>query len=417
MSASWGEMAGVFGRIGVLSFGGPAAQIALMHRVLVDERRWLDEDEYLRALSFCMLLPGPEAMQVATYAGWRLRGAAGGFLAGLLFVLPGAALILMLAALYAAWGNLPWVAAAFHGIKAAVVIIVIEALLRVARRSLKSGAARLLAALAFLALAVLDLPFPLVVLAAGCAGAVLLPIAARPNGGDAAPRQRGRFPLPLIAGLALAWALPLVVAWGVQADLLLEVGLFFSKLAVVTFGGAYAVLAWMAQTVSGEMGWLSRGAMMDALGLAETTPGPLILVTEFVAYLAGAARGPGTAVLAALMALWVTFVPCFLWVFAGAPYIAALTARPRLGGALAGVSAAVVGVIASLGLWFATQAFFAASSPVSLGPVTLEMPVLGSFDAGAGLVAAASALALLRWHWPLPLVLCLAGAIGFALPA
>lgn len=416
MTVSWREMTAVFGRIGVLSFGGPAAQIALMHRVLVDEKGWLDEDDYLRALSFCMLLPGPEAMQLATYAGWRLRGAPGGFLAGLLFVLPGAALILALAAAYVAWGNLPWVVAVFHGVKAAVVVIVLDALLRVARRSLKTGTARILAGLAFLALAIFGVPFPLVVLAAGVAGAVLLPIARH---GQPAPKRAaaGRFPLLLIAGLALAWVLPLVLAWGTGAQLLLEVGLFFSKLAVVTFGGAYAVLAWMAQTVSADMGWLSRGAMMDALALAETTPGPLILVTEFVAYLAGSAKGAGVAVLAAVMALWVTFVPCFLWVFAGAPYLATLTARPRLGGALAGVSAAVVGVIASLGLWFAAQAFFAASVPVAIGPMALDLPVPASFDAISGLIAVASGLVLLRWHWPLPLVLCLAGLIGFALPA
>lgn len=417
MTPTWQEMARVFGRIGVLSFGGPAAQIALMHRVLIDEKRWLDEAEYLRALSFCMLLPGPEAMQLATYAGWRLRGVAGGLLAGLLFVAPGAALILALAAGYVAWGDLTWVAAAFVGVKAAVVVIVIEALLRVGKRALKAPPARIMAALAFLALAGFGLPFPVVILVAAAAGAVLLRPAGLAGGGSDAPPgvTQGRFPYPVIATLAGLWALPLGLAWAAGSGFLLEVGLFFSKLAIVTFGGAYAVLAWMAQTVTADMGWLGHGQMMDALGLAETTPGPLILVTEFVAYVAGARFGPGTAVLAALMALWVTFVPCFLWVFAGAPFIAGLTGRPHLAGALAGVSAAVVGVIASLGLWFATHALFGAVRAVEFGPMSLDLPAASSLQPGTALITLVAGLALLRWHWPLIGVLVLAGAMGLVL--
>lgn len=419
MTPTWQEMAGVFGRIGVLSFGGPAAQIALMHRVLVDERRWLDEAEYLRALSFCMLLPGPEAMQLATYAGWRLRGVPGGLLAGLLFVAPGAALILALAAGYVAWGGVPWVIAVFVGVKAAVVVIVIEALLRVGKRALKAPVARLMAVLAFLALAGFGLPFPVVILVAAVAGALLLGPAGLSGGGTVAPpaATQGGFPYRVIATLAGLWALPLGLAWATGAGFLLEVGLFFSKLAVVTFGGAYAVLAWMAQTVTADMGWLGHGQMMDALGLAETTPGPLILVTEFVAYVAGARFGPGTAVLSALMALWVTFVPCFLWVFAGAPYIAGLTGKPRLAGALAGVSAAVVGVIASLGLWFAIHALFGSVRAVEFGPVSLDLPVASSLQPGAALITLVAGLALLRWHWPLIRVLVLAGAMGLVLAA
>lgn len=414
MSApAWAELWRVFGRIGVMSFGGPAAQIALMHRELVDDRRWLTEDEYLRALSFCMLLPGPEAMQLATYAGWRLRGVAGGLLAGLLFVLPGAAVILALAAGYVAWGGLPWVSALFFGVKACVVVIVIEALLRVAKRALKTPRHRIFAILAFLGIFVLGLPFPLIILAAALAGVVLLPHGAA----TATPAKLSHRHLgpTLTIGFA-AWVAPLAILWAAGHGFLLSLGLFFSKLAMVTFGGAYAVLAYMTQEVVQDFGWLSTAQMMDALGLAETTPGPLILVTEFVGYLAGhQAGGPGLALAAAALTLWVTFVPCFLWIFAFAPYLDWIATRPRLQSALGGVTAAVVGVIGSLALWFALHVLFDKLSQISIGPLLLLLPDPTSLDPAALLVTLLAGVALLRLHWPLIAVLGLSAAGGLAL--
>ena len=400
----------VFGRIGILSFGGPAAQIALMHRELVEERDWLSEEEYLRALSFCMLLPGPEAMQLATYAGWKLGGIRGGLIAGGLFVLPGAAVILTLAALYSAFGQVPLVAALFLGIKAAVVVIVIEALIKVARRALKGRVAYAIAILAFLAIFAFNLPFPMILLAAAIAGATLLPrAAARPMPRPANPRLAGT----IVTGLGLWWA-PVAALALLGQGFLVEIGLFFSKLAVVTFGGAYAVLAYMTQTVVQDYGWLTTPQMMDALGLAETTPGPLILVTEFVGYLAGVQQGgAGLAVAAAALTLWVTFVPCFLWVFAFAPYIEWIAARPRLAAALSGVSAAVVGVIANLAIWFALHLFFARTG--SLGTLPLPVPDATSFQWQPALIAGLCGWLLLARHWNLIAVLGLAALAGAAL--
>ncbi|MEL7089470.1 MAG: chromate efflux transporter, partial [Planctomycetota bacterium] len=331
MTPGWREMTYVFGRIGVLSFGGPAAQIALMHDSLVTRHKWLSEQQYLRALSLCMLLPGPEAMQLATYAGWRLRGTAGGLLAGLLFVVPGALVILALALGYVWYGDLPLVRASFLGIKAAVIVIVLQALMRLARKALTGPAAWTLALSAFVALFALGLPFPVIVLAAGLYGYVT----ARP--GDAAP-QPATSPTGTMRTIILwsaLWAAPLLVCWFFAQTFLVQIGLFFSKLAVVTFGGAYAVLAYMTQEVVQNHGWIETGQMIDALGLAETTPGPLILVTEFVALLAGYAQGGlGLAIAAGALTLWVTFIPCFLWIFAAGPYVDLIAARPRLSAAL-----------------------------------------------------------------------------------
>lgn len=401
----------VFGRIGLLSFGGPAAQIALMHRELVERRAWLTEPEYLRALSFCMLLPGPEAMQLATYAGWRRDGIAGGLLAGGLFVLPGAAVVLTLAALYAAYGHLPLIAALFLGVKAAVVAIVVEALVRVSRRALTGGRERLIALAAFTAIFVLDLPFPLIVILAGVTGAFWLPRLAHP----AAPVPgHPRFWAIIAVGLGLWWA-PVALAAAAGAGFLTSVGLYFSKLAVVTFGGAYAVLTYMTQTVVEDFGWLTTEQMMDALGLAETTPGPLILVTEFVAFLAGhGSGGPALGLAAAAMALWVTFVPCFLWVFAFAPYIEWIATRPRLGAALKGISAAVVGVIATLAIWFATHVFFAATAEFAAGPVSMSLPVPAALWPLPAAIALAAGWLLLARHWNLVLVLALSALAGLA---
>lgn len=409
---SFSEFFRAFARIGLLSFGGPAAQIALMHRELVDERKWLTEAEFLRALSFCMMLPGPEAMQLATYAGWKLRGVVGGIIAGLLFVLPGAAVIAALALLYLSFGDQPLVRAAFVGVKAAVIAIVLEALLRISKRALKGRLHTVLAAAAFVALAMFHLPFPLVIVIAGLIGALAAPqtdAAALP-----APAPGRALRVAAIAGAL--WAAPLLATKAAGATFLTEIGIFFSKLAIVTFGGAYAVLAYMAQDVVTGRGWLTPLQMVDALGLAETTPGPLILVTQFVAMLAGDAQGGiPLALLAGAMTLWVTFVPCFLWIFAGAPYIDWLAGKPRLSAALSGITAAVVGVILNLSLWFALHVGFRSVGEATLGPIHLPLPDPASADRLAILLAVLASYLLLKRHWGLGKVLALSAALGLVL--
>ena len=414
MSVEWSDLIRTFGRIGLLSFGGPAAQIALMHRVLVDERGWLSEKEYLSALSFCMLLPGPEAMQLATWSGWRVRGTLGGVIAGGLFVLPGALVVLALSMAYAAYGNIPFVQAAFLGVQAAVIAIVIEALIRVSRKALRGRAALFIAALAFAALFFFNLPFPLIILAAGLWGYLQTRNIVTPAG-DHVPMKPAKS-LRTLAIWGGLWLGPLLALWS-QGGLLFEIGWFFSKLAVVTFGGAYAVLAWMAQEVVATRGWLSAEQMMAGLGLAETTPGPLILVTEFVAYMGGhAAGGVGLGLAAAGIALWMTFIPCFLWIFLGAPYLSRLTGAPRIASALAAIMAAVVGVIANLSLWFALHLLFAKIDELSFGPFRLFSPDPGSLQPIALALAGMSALLLLRFHRPLWQVLLLSvfGALALS---
>lgn len=379
-----------FARIGLMSFGGPAAQIALMHKVLVDEKKWISEREFLNALSFAMLLPGPEAMQLATYAGWRLKGVPGGLMAGLLFVLPGALVIAALAALYVSYGDLPWVVSLFVGIKAVIVVIVLEALMKVSRKALTGRTGWIIAGLAFLGIFALGLPFPLIIAAAALWG-----WATAETSGETAPSE----PVPwsgtirTIAIWLTLWAAPIALLWLSGATLLTDIALFFSKLAVVTFGGAYAVLAYMTQEVVLAKNWLSTGQMIDGLGLAETTPGPLILVTEFVGFLTGYyAGGFLPALAAASVTLWVTFVPCFLWIFAGAPYIQRLSALPRLAGALKAITAAVVGVILNLSIWFAAHVFFREIGTLRLGPVRTILPDPTSIEPLPVALAAAAAI-------------------------
>ena len=406
------EAVGVFARIGVMSFGGPAAQIALMHRVLVDERKWLAEPMFLSALSFCMLLPGPEAMQLATYAGWRLHGVRGGLVAGLLFVAPGAAVVLALAMIYAAYGNLPVVAALFLGIKSAVLVIVIEALLRIARRALKLPEHWVIAALAFAGLFLFGQPFPLIIGAAALFGYF-----GGGSGGKPTPFDGGAVPLGAtirtVAAWGAVWAAPLLALAALLGPqhVLTQLGWFFSKLAIVTFGGAYAVLAYMAQDVVAQYHWLTPGEMVDGLGLAETTPGPLILVIEFVGYLAAyRAGGMGSGLLGALVTLWATFAPCFLWIFTFAPYLEWINAQARLRSALAAITAAVVGVILNLAVWFAVHVFFARVGVAGVGPLHVLAPEFSSID---GRVAGLSLLSgyLLLWrHWDVPRVLAVAAA-------
>lgn len=399
------EMTRTFAKIGCLSFGGPAAQIALMHRMILDEKRWVGEADYLRALSFCMLLPGPEAMQLATWIGWRLYGVRGGLIAGGLFVIPGALVVLGLSVLYAAFGQVPMIAALFTGIQAAVIAVVIEALIRVSKRALKSREAHVIAAAAFAGLFLFQVPFPVMILVAGFWGYLRTPAATHIAAAPPAALARS---LKAAAVWLAIWLVPLAALILAAPGRLTEIGLFFSKLAVLTFGGAYAVLAWMAQEVVADKGWLTLPQMMDGLGLAETTPGPLILVNEFVGYMAGHQVGGWAFGLAgAAVALWMTFIPSFLFIFTGAPFIDRLTHMPRLSGALAAITAAVVGVIANLSLWFALHVLFADVATISFGPIGLAVPDFGTLRAFSAAIAGLAALAVLRWHWPLPAVLVL----------
>lgn len=433
--------------IGILSFGGPAAQIALMHKTLVDDNQWLTEKDFLHALSFCMLLPGPEAMQLATYAGWRLHGTLGGLIAGLLFIVPGALVVLGLAALYALFGDVSLVSALFFGIKAAVIVIVIEALIKVAKRALTHPLQWVLALFAFISLFYLAVPYPLVVLTAAAVGFAfhkqLVPnpttlstssvskqaslktqdatkkreLTEAHATSETAKLTTWQATLRTVVIWLLIWWLPIggLLAWG-QHQLLVEIGTFFSTLAVVTFGGAYAVLAYLAQDAVTQYGWLSAVQMMDGLALAETTPGPLILVTEFVGFMAGFQQaGLAYGVAAAFVTLWVTFVPCFLWIFAGAPYIDWLSDQPRLKAALTAITAAVVGVILNLSLWFATNVVFGTVLRYENGPIQTWMPEWQSVQPITLALIAVCAVMTFAFKWPLLRVLVIAAALGYVL--
>jgi chromate transporter len=425
---TFADLLGVFTRIGLLSFGGPAGQIALMHRELVDERKWIGEKDFLHALNFCHLLPGPEAQQLATWIGWRLHGWRGGLAAGLLFVIPGALIILALSVLYAIAANLAWVEALFLGVKAAVLAIVVQALLRIAGRALDTGLKRGLAVAAFIGLFFFDLPFPLIVLGSGVIGMIVATqrpdlLALKPANSDAVlPARPWRATITATALWGTVWAAPMVlIAATLGRDhVLWDIGAFFSQLAVVTFGGAYAVLAYMAQEAVQGFGWLRPGEMADGLGLAETTPGPLILVTQFVGYLA-AFRAPEpfsplmAGLLGAALTTWVTFAPCFMWIFAFAPWIDRLGQAVRLKGGLAAVTAAVVGVIANLTAWFALHVLFAEVGQRQFGPLRLYWPELASFDWRAGLLAVLAVTLAFRLKWSVLRVLTACGVGGLIL--
>jgi len=380
---SFAEAFKVWLKIGCINFGGPAAQIALMHRVTVDEKKWVEEARFLHALSFCMLLPGPEAQKLATYLGWLLHGMRGGLAAGILFVVPGALVMLGLSLLYALGRGVPLIDGALFGIKAAVLVIVVEALIRIGKRALKTSLLLGLAAAAFVGIFFLALPFPLIVAAAALAGYLVarqapaqLGIAAKAETVPPPAKDRWRqFAIASLVGLLVWWA-PIALAalvFGPQ-HVLVSIGMFFSKLAVVSFGGAYALLAYMAQQAVETYGWMTAPEMVDGLGLAETTPGPLILVTQFVGFLAAfrdaAPFSPITAgVLGAAMTTWTTFVPSMLWIFAGAPFVERLRANRQLSGALAAITAAVVGVILNLSVWFALHVLFGKVTEMHLGPL------------------------------------------------
>jgi chromate transporter len=418
----FGEAVRVWTRIALMSFGGPAGQIAVMHRELVEEKRWIDEPQFLHALNFCMLLPGPEAQQLATYLGWLLNGAKGAIVAGTLFVLPGAVAILLLSFLYALFGNVAPVEALFFGLKAAVLAIVVDAVIRIGRRALKSRLMQLIAAAAFIAIFFLAVPFPAIVIAAALIGLFngrnrsdndVPVVPTRP------PRRRSWW-LPALF-LAL-WLVPVIVLLATlgRGNVFTEIALFFSRMAVVTFGGAYAVLAYVAQQAVDHYHWLSAREMLDGLGMAETTPGPLIMVTQFVGFL-GAMRNAGgldpliAGTLGALLTTWVTFTPCFLWIFLGAPYVERLRGNAALSSALAAVTAAVVGVILNLAIWFAVHTLFARVMPVRSGALHFDAPVASTVIIPAALLAALAAVALLRFRVSPMLVLGACAAAGIAL--
>jgi chromate transporter len=406
MTPNFYELFRVFGRIGVLSFGGPAAQIALMHKELVETRKWIDDKEFLGALSFCMLLPGPEAMQLATYIGWKLRGTLGGLLAGLLFVLPGALVILALALLYISFAEVPLVQIGFEGIKAAVIAIVLQALWKVSSKALKGPIAWTIAVTAFVAIFIFNISFVVIIVVAAVMGSITLKETAPIASSDTNTSHSSLLHIPVWLTL---WVAPIALVYAIDQEFLLEIALFFSKLAVVTFGGAYAVLAYMTQTVSVDFGWITTTQMIDALGRAAPTPGPLILVTEFVGLLSGYQQGGYALMLAAgALTLWCTFIPCFLWIFTAAPYVDRLLAKPALKAALSGISAAVVGVILNLSLWFALHVIFADLTTSNFGLV----PHLSSFNVVAALLVLLSAFMLLLLQWSLPRVLLIATALA-----
>ena len=433
----FGEALRVWVRIALNSFGGPAGQIAVMHRILVEEKRWISENRFLHALNYCMLLPGPEAQQLATYIGWLLHRTAGGLMAGTLFVLPGFLSILALSILYASFQNLALVEGMFFGIKAAVLAVVAEAVLRIGRRALRNQVMAAIAAAAFVAIFFFDVPYPLIVLTAGVAGwlgsrlweerfAVI-----RGHAEDEAMSVAGqsRHTRPSLGRLLRVSALCLPLWFGplIWLETLPEayavfpqIGVFFSKTAVVTFGGAYSVLAYIAQQAVDTYGWLLPGEMLDGLGMAETTPGPLIQVVQFVGFL-GAYRNPGpleplaAGVYASLLTTWVTFVPCFFWIFLGAPFIEAMRGNAGLSAALSGITAAVVGVILNLALWFALHTLFGEVHTLRTFGAQLYVPVLTSLNAGALVLALAALVAVFRFRVGVLVTLAACALAGIAL--
>ncbi len=433
-------------RIAMLSFGGPAGQIAMMHRILVEEKRWIGEQRFLHALNYCMVLPGPEAQQLATYIGWLMHRTKGGIVAGGLFVIPGAVAILALSWVYVLYGRVGIVSAIFFGLKAAVLAVVLQAVVRIGGRALRSPPARILAVVTFALMFFANAPFPLIVVGAGLIGwwsARQGSIAFRAGGhassqgttvadadtllGEALPdharpnwRETMRTALVWLA-LWLSPVAVLLIALGPD-DVFSRIATFFSTIAMVTFGGAYAVLAYVAQQAVDTYGWLGPKEMLDGLGMAETTPGPLVMVLQFVGFL-GAYRAPGTmppllaGTLGGLLATWVTFVPCFLWIFLGAPFIERLRGNTAVAAALSAITAAVVGVILNLAIWFALHTLFRATVPVVAGPIRFDAPVLASIDPAALLLSLGAGYAIFGMRFGIIATLLATSAAGLAFHA
>jgi chromate transporter len=433
-------------RISLLSFGGPAGQIAVMHRILIEEKRWISEDRFLHALNYCMLLPGPEAQQLATYIGWLMHRTLGGLIAGILFIIPGAIVILLLSILYAGYYEVKFVEALFFGIKAAVLAVVVEAVLRIGKRALKNTAMYTIAGGAFISIFFLAVPFPIVILAAaaiGLAGNKLM----LPNFGNNTDRDSDienhsasalvdsgiesdsftHIKPSIISSMQILtiwltiWLGPLVILFVTlgPTNIFVQEGLFFSKMAVVTFGGAYAVLAYVAQQAVENYGWLAPGEMLDGLGMAETTPGPLIMIVQFVGFM-GAYRNPGildpltAGILGALLTTWVTFAPCFLWIFLGAPFIETLRGNKALAAALSAITAAVVGVILNLVIWFSLHVIFGEVNEKTIGVIHLYIPVWNTIDWAALLISTGALVATLKFHIGMIATLLASGAVGIA---
>ena len=438
------EATKVWVKIAALSFGGPAGQIAVMHRILVEEKRWIGDGRFLHALNFCMLLPGPEAQQLATYIGWLMHGVRGALIAGLLFILPGVVAIMALSWIYAVWGDVGFVAALFFGLKAAVLAIVLQAVFRVGKRALKNRAMQAIAVASFVAIFAFGAPFPLIVAVAaliGWAGAKAGLAGFQGGGGHGAvgkahvddattllgedhgdltgARRAGAF---RAGGVALMlWLSPVAALLLMAPDsVFTDIATYFSKLAVLTFGGAYAVLAWVAQEAVGTYGWLQPGEMLDGLGMAETTPGPLIMVLQFVGFM-GAFREAGWAMpllagtAGGVLATWVTFAPCFAWIFLGAPFMEGLRANKALSAALTAVTAAVVGVILNLAFWFAIHVIWREVTKIEAGALSLELPVLASIDWVAAALSVLALFAVFRLKLGMATVLGGAAVLGLAL--
>ena len=439
---SFREAFRVWLRVACLSFGGPAGQIAVMHRILVEEKNWISEGRFLHALNYCMLLPGPEAQQLATYVGWLMHRTKGGLMAGGLFILPGIFAIMGLSYIYAAYGNVSFVEALFFGLKAAVLAIVIEAVFRVGKRALKNRIMIALAAIAFVAIFFFAVPFPIIIIAAGVIGYA----GARSGRPEFAPAGHGHGGAGAVIDTMLGeavpehvrpntarairtaalwlslWLVPVIVLLLIlgQASVFSQIALFFTKMALVTFGGAYAVLAYVAQQAVEHYHWLKPHEMLDGLGMAETTPGPLIMVLQFVGFMAAYRDASGLSPMAAatlggLLATWVTFTPCFLWIFVGGPYIERLRGNTGLAGALSAITAAVVGVILNLSIWFALHTLFRETVPVHAFPLDFDRPVLTSVDVAALALSIAAATAIFRFKLGMLTVLAGSCAAGVAL--
>lgn len=424
---SFGEAFRVWLRVAALSFGGPAGQIAVMHRIVVDEKKWIGEHRFLHALNYCMLLPGPEAQQLAIYIGWLLHRTAGGLVAGILFVLPGFLSILLLSYLYVAFGNVDAVEGMFFGLKAAVLAVVVQAVVRIGGRALRNPAMIAIASAAFIAIFAFHVPFPLIILAAAIIGFVgsklgsgSFRVGGHASGGGAVlsdadsalgeeipshARPNLQWSLRISVVLLALWLVPLLLLhlFLGSDNVFTQIGVFFSKMAVVTFGGAYAVLAYVAQEAVQHYGWLKPTEMLDGLGMAETTPGPLIMVLQFVGFM-GAYRDPGSlspmtaATLAAVLTTWVTFIPCFLWIFLGAPFIEKLRGNAALAGAMSAITAAVVGVILNLAIWFGLHFLFADAQIHRLGPLWIELPIWSSLSLPSLALSLAAAIAIFRFQ-------------------